>query len=193
MHARRASRGMTLIESIIAIVILAIALITLTSFLFPSVQKSALPHYQVRAASLGQAVLNQILATSFDEQSDRNGGLSRCDELEQQPCTLPTLLGPEPNEQPAFYNDVDDYIGCWYGANAQQQCQQGMPLVSLLGGDSDQDYRNFVVNIQVSYDYDSALGGTVTSHNTSAFKKVTVRVSASNFTEYTFVAYKGNY
>ena len=108
MRARKMSQGMTLIESVLAIVILAIALITLTSFLFPSVQKSALPHYQVRAASLGQAVLNQILAVSFDEQSDRNGSLWRCDELDKQ-CTLPASLGPDKNEQPAFYNDVDDY------------------------------------------------------------------------------------
>ncbi|AYV21858.1 type IV pilus modification PilV family protein [Vibrio mediterranei] len=192
MRARKMSQGMTLIESVLAIVILAIALITLTSFLFPSVQKSALPHYQVRAASLGQAVLNQILAVSFDEQSDRNGSLWRCDELDKQ-CTSPASLGPDKNEQPAFYNDVDDYIGCWYGANAQQQCQPGLSITRLLGGDEQDDYRNFVVNILVSYDYDNALGGQATPHQTSSFKKIIVRVSASNFTEYEFVAYKGNY
>ncbi|SEF70696.1 type IV pilus modification PilV family protein [Vibrio hangzhouensis] len=192
MLARRANRGMTLIESVVAMVILAIALITLTSFLFPSVKKSAMPHYEVRAAALGQAVLNQILAVSFDEHSDREGGLARCDESGVL-CTPPGQLGAESDEQPAFFNDVDDYIGCWYGANAQQQCGQGLPLTDIMGGDGVQDYRNFVVNVQVEYDVDTALGGQVTSQQTSQFKKILVEVSASNFAAYRFVAYKGNY
>ncbi|MGR5176802.1 type IV pilus modification PilV family protein [Vibrio parahaemolyticus] len=192
MLARRANRGMTLIESVVAMVILAIALITLTSFLFPSVKKSAMPHYEVRAAALGQTVLNQILAVSFDEHSDREGGLVRCDESGVL-CTPPGRLGADPDEQPAFFNDVDDYIGCWYGANARQQCVQGLPLTDIMGGDGVQDYRNFVVNVQVEYDVDTALGGQVTSQQTSQFKKILVEVSASNFAAYRFVAYKGNY
>ncbi len=46
-------QGMTLIESIVAMVLIAVAMVTLTSLLFPNVKNSAAPHYQTRAIALG--------------------------------------------------------------------------------------------------------------------------------------------
>lgn len=51
------SSGMTLIEMIIAIVLMGIAMVAFTSFLVPQIRDSAIPHYQTRAAALGQGFM----------------------------------------------------------------------------------------------------------------------------------------
>ena len=77
--------GFTLIEGIITIVILGIAMVTLTSFLFPQVERSAAPYYQARAAAIGNAFLNEILSRNFDENSDPFGdSVVRCGETAEE-------------------------------------------------------------------------------------------------------------
>ncbi|MGF1725771.1 type IV pilus modification PilV family protein [Photobacterium nomapromontoriensis] len=133
--------GFTLIEGIITIVILGIAMVTLTSFLFPQAERSATSYYQARAAAVGNAFLNAILARKFDEQSDPFGdSVVRCGEKGANPCTTPEASGrwprdkvdaqgnsieyfkyldPQTNKQlgwglvPGVANDVDDFHGCW--------------------------------------------------------------------------------
>lgn len=131
--------GFTLIEGIITIVILGIAMVTLTSFLFPQVERSAAPYYQARAAAIGNAFLNEILSRKFDENSDPFGDSKvRCDEEgpegKSYHCTKPDGDGIWPLDKESEYfdyvvpggslpagkglvvavaNDVDDFHGCW--------------------------------------------------------------------------------
>lgn len=116
-------QGMTLIESIVAMVLIAVAMVTLTSLLFPNVKNSAAPHYQMRAIALGQGFMSQILARGFDHNSNFDGGSTRCGE-DGVLCTAANGLGAE-ESQVIDYNDVDDYIGCWYTTNTQSQCPAG--------------------------------------------------------------------
>ncbi|MDF5139074.1 type II secretion system protein, partial [Vibrio parahaemolyticus] len=74
------SSGMTLIEMIIAIVLMGIAMVAFTSFLVPQIRDSAIPHHQTRASALAQSFMSQILARGFDENSDLAGGETRCGE-----------------------------------------------------------------------------------------------------------------
>ncbi|MEJ2763891.1 prepilin-type N-terminal cleavage/methylation domain-containing protein [Photobacterium sp. MCCC 1A19761] len=134
-------RGFTLIEGVIAIVILGIAMITLTSFLFPQAERSAIPFYQARAAAIGQAFLNEILSRKFDEQSDpNNDSVLRCGEAGAVACSVPedsgrwlrddvaadgtspeyfAYLDPVNDTQKGWglrvpaADDVDDFHGCW--------------------------------------------------------------------------------
>ena len=69
------ARGVTLIELIAGIVVLAISLTLITSVLGPLSIKSADPWHQVRAAELGHSLMNEILGKSFDEHSNRSGSL----------------------------------------------------------------------------------------------------------------------
>lgn len=143
-----ASRGFTLIESIIVIVILAIAMVTLTSFLFPQAERSATPYYQARAAAIANAFLNEMLARQFDEFSDPYGDSRvRCGEADANgnsvTCSVPSANGVWPKDHPMEYfeytdpnsdlplgyglvpsvaNDVDDFHGCWGDLSL---CQQG--------------------------------------------------------------------
>lgn len=138
----QAQRGFTLIEGVITIVILGIAMITLTSFLFPQAERSAIPFYQARAAAIGQAFLNEILSRKFDEQSDpNNDSVLRCGEAGAAACTEPEASGRWPRDDvqvedgtsPEYFkyeepgsqkllgwglripaaDDVDDFHGCW--------------------------------------------------------------------------------
>lgn len=186
------SRGFTLIESIVVIIVLGIAMVTITSFLAPQVASSADPQYQNRSVALGQSLMNQILALGFDEHSDFEGGLVRCGDAGEASCSVPSELGTYGSEAtPAAFNDVDDYIGCWYTASTQSACQSTptYELANILDENIAGSYANFRVEISVFYDQnmdgvdDSAVG---------TLKRVELNIFGGNH-QYTLVAYKGNY
>ena len=210
MNIYRKAKGFTLIEGVITIVLLAIAMITLVSFLFPQVERSAIPYYQARSAAMGEAILNEVLARQFDQHSDPNGdSVYRCGENVPKSdaegkrtevfnaCTVPARFGPDSSDEatkPQFDNDVDDFIGCWGTA---QQCPQTYTyngkaykkptlasrrgnLIDLVPSLPDGDYTHIFATINVE-----AAG--------PALKKVIVNVNAGRYGNYDYIAYKGNY
>ncbi len=194
--------GMTLIEMIIAIVLMGIAMVAFTSFLVPQIRDSAMPHYQMRAAALGQGFMSQILARGFDQWSDFDGGVVRCGESSLNPhpdnpsngCSatlgVDTKYG-EISNNPSTFNDVDDYIGCWSTPTTVAQCQETSRgnISDILGASSEDEYRNFRVEVSVAYDDLSATPPTGITN----YKKVTVRIFASNAQPLTLTAIRGNY
>lgn len=193
-------QGFTLIEGIIAIVIMAIAMVTLTSFLFPQAEQSAVPHYQARAAAIGQGVLNEVLSRKFDEASDPfNDSVIRCGE-ESYVCTAPDSLGADAGEvnsgllNVGAADDVDDFIGCW-GSVAQcndsslprRGALQDLVTVSAAG---QSDYRNIYLEISVRYE-NSVFSGAATAVSTQ--KRIDVLVRTSRYGEYPFTAFRSNY
>ncbi|PMO33523.1 type IV pilus modification PilV family protein [Vibrio breoganii] len=200
--AVKKSAGFTLIESIIAIVILGIALITLTSFLFPQIAQSAKPFYEVRASALANSLMTEILSRNFDENSDHNGGFYRCGEegyLDDNDvaisCTSEGDFGPDGEitlEPPELFNDVDDYVGCWYTTpQSQSACRldEAGSLTDIFGNDIADDYLGFRAEVEVVYDSDSRLGVT----DKALFKRVTVTITASQYGDFKFSGYRGNY
>lgn len=190
------SSGMTLIEMIIAIVLMGIAMVAFTSFLVPQIRDSAIPHYQTRAAALGQGFMSQILARGFDENSDFDGGTVRCGENGVS-CTDVNKLGADTKldgsleTKPIDFNDVDDYIGCWSTSTTASQCD-GVPrgnISDVLGADSTEQYKNFRLEVSVAYDdlTDKA------PDEITDYKKVTLRIFAGNTQPLTLTAIKGNY
>ncbi|EPM4836934.1 type II secretion system protein [Vibrio parahaemolyticus] len=190
------SSGMTLIEMIIAIVLMGIAMVAFTSFLVPQIRDSAIPHYQTRAAALGQGFMSQILARGFDENSDFDGGTVRCGENGVS-CTDVNKLGADTKldgsleTKPIDFNDVDDYIGCWSASTTASQCD-GSPrgnISDVLGADSTEQYKNFRLEVSVAYDdlTDKA------PDEITDYKKVTLRIFAGNTQPLTLTAIKGNY
>lgn len=190
-------RGMTLIESVIAIVLLAIAMVSLTSFLFPNIKDSASPHYQTRAIALGQGFMSQILARNFDHNSDPDGGLIRCGEGAensiQDSCTEYDSLGAEESDVES-YNDVDDYIACWYTSQATKDAcpanKDQRSLVDVFGDSIDTDFLNFRVEVNVFYDAD--MDGT-DDEEISELKRIEMTIFAGQYGRYPLVAYRGNY
>ncbi|EPM4283582.1 type II secretion system GspH family protein [Vibrio alginolyticus] len=191
------SSGMTLIEMIIAIVLMGIAMVAFTSFLVPQIRDSAIPHYQTRAAALGQGFMSQILARGFDENSDFDGGLVRCGETVLGGKDCSTSLGADSDESnPASFNDVDDYIGCWYTKSTKAKCNS-TPLYELsnvLGTSMESDYKNFRVEVKVQYVKSDGTGVNNPSlEEITAYKRVTMTIYAGQTQPLTLSAIRGNY
>ncbi|WP_299019231.1 prepilin-type N-terminal cleavage/methylation domain-containing protein [uncultured Photobacterium sp.] len=204
---RCSQRGFTLIEGIIAIVIMGVAMVTLTSFLFPQVERSATPYYQARASALANAFMTEILARKFDHNSDDNGGRSRCDDTVHPdlPAVIPlscsTALGPDTigtvSESRTQLNDVDDYIGCWSGSN--RSCAEGgrSNISDVIGKEIAQPYSNFMVMVAVFYDPDfnntPATASQIQNKANRLHKRINLTIDAGRYGSYQFSAYRSNY
>lgn len=190
-------RGFTLIEAVIGIVIMGVAMMILLTLLFPQAERSATPHYQVRAAALAHATMTEILSKNFDNSSDPNGGYIRCgeDDLAGNPttCTTPDNLGNDGKAAGAF-TDVDDYIGCWRtNSSGCADVPAGTPiglLNDVFGDDMISEYPNFTLIIEVFYDgnFDG-----VDDELIRDFKRINLTVDTSRYGVYEFNAYRGNY
>ncbi len=100
---KKASQGgFTLIEVIVFIVIIAVAMGALLAVFNHSVVNSVDPAVRVKALEKGQALLDEILARKFDENTP-TGGVPACDSSAGQPC-----LGISPDGD---FEDVGDYQG----------------------------------------------------------------------------------
>lgn len=194
-------KGFTLIEGIVAIVIMGIAMVTLTSFLFPQAERSAIPHYQARSAAIGHAMLNEILSRKFDSASDPNGdSVVRCGEENPRTelmvvCTAHDSLGAESNELTdnllniTLADDVDDFIGCW---GTKAECNNSSfprigELTDFIPGD---DYQNIWAEVNVFYDngFTGTDAGVITDH-----KRISVHIRTTRYGDYEFIAYRSNY
>ncbi|NOH20840.1 prepilin-type N-terminal cleavage/methylation domain-containing protein [Vibrio cyclitrophicus] len=61
------AKGFTLIESVIVIVLLGFAALTLSSFLAPQSAQSSDANYYNRASALGGSVMSRLLAQSYND------------------------------------------------------------------------------------------------------------------------------
>ena len=190
------TRGFTLVEMIIVITLTAIAITGLAAALYPRSQQSAEQVIAVKAAELGRAVLDEILARQFDHNSGPNGGLPECVIVEtdnRQLCTAPAhdSLGPDAGENDrTLFNDVDDFI----------TGDQPRPIQDVLGQTLDSSYRNFKVSINVFYEQDifseqenSSQFTGVNANQRTHYKRIEVVIIDSQDNRYPFAAIKGNY
>ncbi|WP_026376635.1 type IV pilus modification PilV family protein [Aestuariibacter salexigens] len=142
MHVRR---GFTLIEIVVGLVLFSIVLLTVTTLIAPQVRRGVDPIWQVRAAELAQSLMNEISAKSFDEASNRGGGMTRCNEGTD--CTPSASLGPDAGESRDIFDDVDDY----HGLN-----QSGAAILNTLGNQLSAEgvslYAGFTAQVSVFYD-----------------------------------------
>lgn len=197
----RRQGGVTLVELIAAIVILAIALVGITAAVSSAVSRSSDTMLEARAVALAQSYLDEILARRFDEGSGERG---------IPPCTInssnpdhacSTQLGPETGEPPSapdysrqHFNDVDDYHGLDEGFG------QSRPLLDADGLERI-GYDNFRVSVTVRYlqldpggaeeNLAMVAGGPQYMHDA---KLITVTVSHPGQPQgWQFSAYKANF
>lgn len=105
----RYKKGFTLVELLVGIIVLSIALVMLSTLFFSQGNRQVDTLFQVRAAELGQSVMNEIWSKRFDENTNSNG-YAPCSTSPQKACTTPEKLGPEENSR-HDWDDVDDYNG----------------------------------------------------------------------------------
>lgn len=176
---RLKGRGFTLIELIVGIVVLSISFSLITTLILPLSEKSAEQLHQVRAAELGQSMVNEILARSFDENSDMVGGLLRCSE-NGTTCTLPAVLGKEGTETRQTFNDVDDYHDLDTN-NTDDENVLGETFSSL--------YPGFSVRVSVCY---SNFSGTC-STNVELAKFIVITITTPQDFDIKLSVYKANF
>ncbi len=195
------SSGLTIVEVVVTIVILAIALVSVASIVRLGTQSGADVMLQTRSIALGQAYLDEIMGRRFDERSAASGldpcfGLVSLDDPDPaRPCTELASFGPDgiedstPCEREAF-DDVDDYHGLLEGDG--ETCP-----IRDAEGDVRSEYDNFNVAVDVRYSGDEAEwdwpGPAPVPHPTHA-KLITVTIKVRGQDEgWMFSAYKGNY
>ncbi len=185
-HYQPKQHGFTLIEIIIGIVMLSISLAIVSSLIAPTEEKSADNLLQIKAAELGQSLLNDISSRAFDHNSDLSGGRVRCDEPDDggtvKPCSI--IFGPEDGlggrtnageNSREDYNDVDDFHGYAVHENA-------------LEGSLGQSYSNFTIDVDVHY-----AGDELGLADNKLAKRITVTVTTPLGTEIKFATHKANF
>jgi len=182
-HSPKRPAGFTLIEIIVGIIVLAISLSIITQMIIPTEQHSADQVHQIKAAELGQSMIDEILAKAFDENSNKAGGRLRCDEDQDDAnstvdayelCT--TDLSNDETDRKDF-DDVDDYNG--YSG-----------LKTSTGDDLHSGYASFEINVVVAYDTENVLQLGATS---KLAKRITVTVTTPLGTDFEFTGYKANF
>ena len=170
---------------IVGIVVLGIALLMISSILGPMYIRSSEPWHQVRAAELGHSLMNEIMATSFDENSSRGTNLLRCGESGAPNCIAAIPACPATGMSSAteeasrdLYNDVDDFH-CFRG--------DGAAVSNILNESLADSYRNFQVQVLVSY------AGADLGVASQSVKRVDIRVILPSGETIPFSSYKGNW
>lgn len=186
----RLQRGLSLIELVITIAILAVALTGITVMTQSGLSRSADTLLEVRAVALAQAYLDEVMSKRFDEQSQANG-IPPC-RAGAKPCTVEGSFGPD-GETRATYDDVDDYHGLAEGDGELNPLRDAQGLTRP-------GYENFRVAVTVRY---INLGGGEEEENLAVAselndeldaKLVSVAVRHRSLSEdLVFSAYKSNF
>lgn len=160
MSTRSSQYGLTLVELVVSIVVLSIALVILTQMLGTGLSRSSDTLIELRAASLAEAYLDEILGKRFDENS-ASGGVPPCQDPmnpgpPQRRCTIEGEFGPDPFGAPietrATFDDVDDYTNIDEGADGVD------PFLRDALGVTRTGYDGFTVVVDVRYINELAMG-----------------------------------
>jgi MSHA pilin protein MshD len=182
------------VELVVTILILAIALLSMTSLLSGNLSRNADITLQVRTVALGQSYLDEILGKRFDERT-RNSGIPPCraSAPPARQCTVEGSFGPDGGEIRQRFDDVDDYHGLDEG-NGQVDSLQDAE------GNPRSGYDNFRVQVDVRYinvgvgEEEETLGVNNELDDEYDAKFITVTVSTrSAGSDIIFSAYKANF
>jgi len=180
-----------MVELVITIVILAIAMMGVTTMLQNGVSRSADITLQIRTVALAQAYLDEILGKRYDEKTAAPPCRASAPPARQ--CTAEGLFGPDGPESRAGYDDVDDYHGLDEGDG------QINPLQDALGN-TRTGYDNFRVAVEVRYinvgvgEEEETLGVANELDDEFDAKLITVTVTHRSFNPgIVFSAYKSNF
>ena len=194
--SRRISFGFTLLELVAGIALFAVVMLLITGAFLPMVNKQAQPIYQIRAAELAQSMLQEILARSYDENSDRTGqtvagkyqycgSIDPVNILTETSAVLgscSTTLGADSSETYSTFDDVDDFnLYCNVPIT-------GSDFAQLQGLDTSL-YENY--SIKVCVENAPELLGLSTRNDVA--KKVTVTVTTPAGEAIPFTSYRSNY
>jgi len=201
MLTRRYQQGLSLIELIVTIVILSIALVTITVFINSGLGRSSDTLLELRTATLAKAYMDEILSKRFDEKS-ANNGIPPCRAPDgpggvppNRECTVEASFGADGSETRATFDDVDDYTDIDEGEGGVD------PTLQDADGNDRTGYEGYRVVVDVRYinvaimgDEEFGLGQNNELDDEYDAKAITVTVSHRLLTTpFIYLAYKSNF
>ncbi|NOZ12491.1 MAG: prepilin-type N-terminal cleavage/methylation domain-containing protein [Acidobacteria bacterium] len=168
-------KGFTLIETVIAIVVIGIAVTGIIGVIMNNVQEGARPFLEIKGVELGQAMMDEILLKRWDEDTPLGGGRIPVSEAN---------IGTEAGESGRTdFDDVDDYNGYADGVS-------GEPLKNELGTDISADFKGYSRSVSVDF-YKPT--GAPASLDTKNYKRIRVTVTTPMGENFVFTAIKTNF
>ncbi|MGH1371205.1 MAG: type IV pilus modification PilV family protein [Cellvibrionaceae bacterium] len=140
-HQQRSAAGFTLIELIVAVVVISIALMALIRVFNQAAVNSIDPVVQIRALECAQAKMDQVLARKFDENTP-SGGVPACGSAD---LGAGACLGISAE---AGLDDVGDFHA--HTDNSLDQCQISVTVVNAgtqLGLSGNDQARRITVTV----------------------------------------------
>lgn len=170
------SRGFTLVELVIAIVVIAAAVAGIAQLLANAAAHNAEPYVRQRGLSVAQAFMDEILRKRWDENTPLGGG---CVNTGTGACPggpAPSGGGTEEATR-AQYDDVDDYDTITAQSPPQDATQTPMP-----------GYNGYTVDVSVANP-----GGAWNGIPAADVKQITVTVNTPTGEDLTLTAYRVNF
>jgi len=147
------ARGISLIETVIASLLISLVLSSTLALVAPVVRGSTNATDHLRAARLAAELLDEARTRAFDDPDGEDGNIG-------------TEAGEDPSDRPAF-DDVDDYDG-W--ASSPPQTSEGVVRADLTG---------WIRVVRVTH---AARSGLAESPSRTGLKRVRVVVSRDGTT-----------
>lgn len=203
MSTRHSQLGLTLLEMVITIVILAIALVAVVTFVGSGLSRSSDTLLELRTATLAKAYIDEILSKRFDENSAPNG-IPPCRAPDgpggvpaNRECTVDTASppwGPDGGETRATFDDVDDYTNIDEGEGGLN------PVLQDATGATRTGYEGYRVVVDVRYvnlgvaQEENGLGQNNELDDEYDAKAITVTVTHRILAiPFVYLAYKSNF
>ncbi len=139
-HIATKQQGLTLLELVVVIAILAVAMVGLATGIAGAISRTSDVMIETRAVALAQSYLDEILGKRFDEHSAPRG-IPPC----RNNCTDAVDFGLDGGEnERADFDDVDDYHGLDEGDGQVNPLQDAE-------GNTRSGYENYRVAVSVRY------------------------------------------
>jgi len=166
------NKGISLIETVIAIVIISIAITGILTVFYNNAINGTKPALEIKAIELGQGLMDEIMFKRWDEDSPLGGG--------QIPLSLANI-GTEGETVRQNFDDLDDYNNYSDGTGSEPlKDSRGIELTGFTG---------FSRSVTVTF---SKPTGTASSLGVNNYKKITIRVTIPTGDSFVFTGTKTN-
>ena len=207
----KSQSGLSLIEVIIFILILSIALGAIISVYIYTTRHSANTILTLKTVELSQALMDEILSKSYDENTPVGGGCvdgyasTSCTSGNAAQAALATGFGINAGESRNRFDDIDDYHALAYcgdgvtTADLDAKCG-GIcsTLIDETGTDISAEYAGYSVCINVSFAGNemnsvTTASGTKVNVNNNDAKRIDLVVQDPLASRLIYSTYKTNY